>query len=289
MATPSRVLRGFFLCGCIASQGLAAGLLLPDVDAPPVPLPPRCICAEQRYCSPLDTPPAEHEIFPFVIPSGLKTDNLTRDWFKTFRWDLVTTASWTIGANETICHAHAHGARVVAAFSLAVGANVGDSGAYMQLLYNKTARAAWIAGAVGAIDRLGADGITFDIEGGEGVPNNTATALTSFLSDVRAAGKVANPHFQLSFETPIYMGQPVCSHANDWAAMIRPNGGPVDFYVRLWSMNHDNGSGPPGESCKGVRRKRVAAVHPSNQAHVSLPGDTRVPHFCIIISIPACG
>ena len=75
--------------------------------------------------------------------------------------------------------------------SIAVHAGAPEA-QYMQLLYNQTARAAWIAETVGDIDLLGADGITFDLEGYMSAnPNHTAPALTSFLSDVRAAGEVA--------------------------------------------------------------------------------------------------
>jgi hypothetical protein len=90
-----------------------------QADLPP--LPPPCACAEQHYCKPLSTPASDFEIFPFVIGSSLKGDNLTKDWMEVFRWDLITTASWTIGANETICKAHKNGARVVTAASMAIG------------------------------------------------------------------------------------------------------------------------------------------------------------------------
>jgi hypothetical protein len=99
---------------------------------------------------------------------------------------------------------------------------------YMQLLFNQTARKEWIEHTIGTINRLGADGINFDIEGNEGILNTTKHELTSFLTDLRAEGEKTNPHFQLSFESPVYMGQPICAHANDWAGMIKPNG-PVRF------------------------------------------------------------
>ena len=47
-----------------------------------------CSCSEPKWCKPLSTPPSDHEIFPFVIPGstpGVK-DNVTDDWFTTFRW-----------------------------------------------------------------------------------------------------------------------------------------------------------------------------------------------------------
>eukprot|EP01051_Picozoa_sp_SAG22_P011922 SAG22_NODE_1190_length_5206_cov_1.878990_4_plen_127_part_00 len=76
--------------------------------APPPPVPPPCACKEQQYCQPLKTAPADQEVFPFVVGSN------ATDWYN-FRWDLVTTAGWSIGANETVCYAHKQGARVVTA------------------------------------------------------------------------------------------------------------------------------------------------------------------------------
>jgi hypothetical protein len=203
----------------------------PDVQKPNQPAP--CTCAEQQYCKPLTTPPPEFEIYPFVIPPGPgTTDNLTADWFETFRWDLITTASWTIGANETVCHAHKKGARVAVAAGLGPGPGTpGQHDGYLDLLFNSTAQAAWIADKVDYINLLGADGINFDIEGAEALSNHTGPALTQFLVNLRKAGEVVNPQFQISFCSPIYMGQPICGHANDWKGMIKPNG-PVDFYVR---------------------------------------------------------
>lgn len=139
------------------------------------PKPPPCTCAEQQYCKPLITPPSEWEIYPFVIPSGPVgaqpsgvADNLTADWFEIFRWDLITTASWVIGANETICHAHKYGARVVVAAGLGPGPGAaGQHNGYLDLLFNQTAQAAWIAEKVETINLLGADGINFDVEGAE--------------------------------------------------------------------------------------------------------------------------
>ena len=124
---------------------------------------------------------------------------------------------------------------------------------YLQLLFNATARATWVAATVADINLLGADGINFgelqsshphsrstnnppvitsDIEGAEGLPNRTGPALTHLLTELRQAGEVANPHFQISFCSPIYMAQPICEHANEWHRMIKPQGS-VDFYVSV--------------------------------------------------------
>lgn len=187
----------------------------------------------RRYSGACCSPPAEKEIFPFVIPgSSADSSNVTAVWSE-FRWDLITTASWAIGENETICAAHKAGARVVkaAAFALYGAAGSGKE-TYLGLMFNKTARAAYISQTVAEINRIGADGLNFDIEGNEAVQNNTAHELIEFLTELRAEAEKTNPHFQLSFETPIYLGQPSLIHANDWAKMIKPRG-PVDFYIPM--------------------------------------------------------
>ena len=85
-------------------------------------------------------PALEKEIFPFVIPgSSADSSNVTAVWSE-FRWDLITTASWAIGENETICAAHKAGARVVkaAAFALYGAAGSGKE-TYLGLMFNKSA------------------------------------------------------------------------------------------------------------------------------------------------------
>ena len=54
--------------------------------------------------------------------------------------------------------------------------------------------------------------------------NHTTPALTQLLTELRTEGEKTNPTFQISFCSPIYMGQPICAHANDWASMIKPKG-----------------------------------------------------------------
>ena len=89
------------------------------------------------------SPPAEKEIFPFVIPGATPdSSNVTADWFD-FRWDLITTASWAIGENETICAAHKAGARVVVAAAFGLYGASPSKDVYLGLMFNKTARAAY--------------------------------------------------------------------------------------------------------------------------------------------------
>eukprot|EP01051_Picozoa_sp_SAG22_P011923 SAG22_NODE_1190_length_5206_cov_1.878990_5_plen_167_part_00 len=99
---------------------------------------------------------------------------------------------------------------------------------YVQLLFNASARTAWIAQTVAGINAQGADGINFDIEGNEELGNSSHAELKQLLVELRAAGEKTNPHFQISFCSPVYPAQPQLKHANDWAGMIKPNG-PVDF------------------------------------------------------------
>ena len=66
----------------------------------------------------------------------------------------------------------------------------GQHDGYLDLMFNATARAAWIAGKVESINLLGADGINFDIEGAESLANHTGPALTQMLTELRAAGEV---------------------------------------------------------------------------------------------------
>ena len=151
--------------GALLALALAALSGLGGRAARSSPKPPPCTCHEQQYCKPLTTPPSEFEIYPFVLPSSCSNSpcgNMTADWFDTFRWDLITTASWAIGQNETICHAHKKGARAVVPAGLGPGPGTpGQHNGYLDLLYNATARAAWISEKVEDINLLGADGINF--------------------------------------------------------------------------------------------------------------------------------
>lgn len=102
----------------------------------------------------------------------------------------------------------------------------------MQLMFNATARAAWIAATVQNINALGADGINFDVEGNEAIGNSTHRQLIQLLTQLRLEGEKTNPYFQISFCSPVYPAQPQVQHANDWGAMVKPNG-PVDFYIPM--------------------------------------------------------
>jgi hypothetical protein len=133
-----------------------------------------CSCAEQKWCSPLSTPPPEHEIYAFAVtnyagmaggaggvePSAAATT--TQQW-PHFNWDLVTTVAWDIGANETVCYAHQHGVRVVipaaGPFGLYGGA---ETGAYLELLLSPANRTLWVAETLASVAAAGADGVVFE-------------------------------------------------------------------------------------------------------------------------------
>ena len=186
------------------------------------------LCLLPRYCTPLQTPPPEHEIFPYVItgPGG----NMSYDWYQ-FRWDLITTAAWSIGQNETICFAHKHGARAVRAWSLGLYSGVSARAKYTAMLANATARAAWVQSRIAEMQ--GADGISIDIEGAETCPG-TADGLTLLMQELRDAGNKYNPRFQISFATPVYVGQPQLSRGYDWKALAQI----VDFFIPMgYDMN----------------------------------------------------
>ena len=107
------------------------------LSAPPVPLPepvpPACACKEQQYCKPLATPPPDHELFPFVVGSN------GSDWYD-FRWDLVTTAGYGIGFNESVCYAHKQGARVVINSGWGLYGGPSAIAPYVQLLFNRVGK-----------------------------------------------------------------------------------------------------------------------------------------------------
>ena len=73
-----------------------------------------CVCQEQHLCNPLTTPPPAKEVYAFALQgrAGLPNSTVADQW-RSFRWDLVTSVAWDVGANETVCWAHKHGVRVI--------------------------------------------------------------------------------------------------------------------------------------------------------------------------------
>jgi hypothetical protein len=199
-----------------------------------------CVCTEQKWCSPVATPPPAKEIFAFALAGGgaeMPAETTTQQWPR-FNWDLVTTVAWDIGANETVCFAHSKGVRVVipasGPFALYGGAN---TKAFVNLMLNSTARKQWLAMQLASVAEYGADGMVFDIEGAEQVLNKTAAAMASLLHELKTEGKKTNPHFGISFTTPVYVGQAYISstwHHNagtgyDWASLKKV----VDFFIPM--------------------------------------------------------
>ena len=130
---------------------------LPGGDRRPQPA---CVCANRSHCAPIQTPivGARKEIFGFGSGSWQQYD-----------WGLVTTVIPTKTDPraidpQLICHAHAHGARVVA---FAPGATIGAGGSTphpMPLTANVSRRRLWVAAAVAAVQEMHLDGLNFDVE-----------------------------------------------------------------------------------------------------------------------------
>lgn len=104
-------------------------------------------------------------------------------------------------------------------------------------MLNGTARREWLVTQLASVERYGADGVVFDIEGAEQVPNKTAEAMASLLAELKSEGKRSNPYFGISFTTPVYIGQAYISstwHNNggtgyDWARLKAV----VDFFIPM--------------------------------------------------------
>ena len=80
------------------------------------------------------------------------------------------------------------------------------------------------------VAEAGADGVVFDVEGAEDISNKSAAKfLTALVSELRAAGQRANPHFHISFTTPIYVGQDVLPNGYDFRALSSV----VDFFIPM--------------------------------------------------------
>lgn len=102
-----------------------------------------CPCSNPSYCEPISGR-RDFEVFGFAGGTG-------GDW-ETFDWSTVTTVAW--GSDpQLMCHAHAHGARIISA-----------PPAGMPLTGDSSVRAKWIAGAIAATKAHHLDGITFDYE-----------------------------------------------------------------------------------------------------------------------------
>ena len=54
----------------------------------------------------------------------------------------------------------------------------------------------------------GADGVVFDIEGAEQVPNKTAASLTSLLAELRAKATLANANRSAASPSPVVVPVP---------------------------------------------------------------------------------
>lgn len=136
-----------------------------------------CPCSKPELCEPIATPlHSRREIFGFG--SG--------NW-EYFDWSVVTTVVPTaLHPAEIdpllICHAHEHGARVVA---FAPGGTEGAGGQAAQLMplsANLTARRLWVEQAVALVRELHLDGLNFDFE----APLNSSDPRRAYYAAVVA-------------------------------------------------------------------------------------------------------
>lgn len=76
----------------------------------------------------------------------------------------------------------------------------------------------------------GGDGLNFDIEGAEAVPNNTAAGLVRLFKELRDASVAYGfKHFQISLDNPIYAGQPQLAIAYNLSGLS----GQIDFFMPM--------------------------------------------------------
>ena len=116
-----------------------------------------CPCSRPELCDPITTPlTSRREIFGFG--SG--------NWQR-FDWGVLTTVVPTAMHPadidpELVCHAHAHGARVVAFAPGGTEGAGGQASVLMPLSANTTARRLWVQRAVSLVLELHLDGtVTF--------------------------------------------------------------------------------------------------------------------------------
>ena len=206
-----------------------------------------CVCQEQHLCNPLTTPPPAKEVYAFALQgrAGLPNSTVADQW-RSFRWDLVTSVAWDVGANETVCWAHKHGVRVIipvgAGLPTALYGPTATADTYYAVISNRTARREWVDNQLALVAEAGADGVVFDVEGAEDISNKSAAKfLTALVSELRAAGHRANPHFHISFTTPIYVGQDVLPNGYDFRALSKV----VDFFVPMGCESPSPSPAPP--------------------------------------------
>lgn len=227
----------------------AAGIASVGDDAAPVvgaaqglhtpPAPGPCACADKLLCLPLQTAPPATEIFAFSRGPG-------NGGYFSYDWGAVTSVAFDPASisnatlrNASVCWAHQHNARVILSARGPWSPGAPGSQAardYESLVVtNATMRKAYIAEELARVWSAGADGLNFDIEGAEGVPNNTAAGLVRLFKELREASLAFGfKHFQVSLDNPIYPGQPQLAIAYNLTGLAEH----IDFFMPMgYDMN----------------------------------------------------
>lgn len=148
-----------------------------------------CPCSRPELCEPIATPlHSRREIFGFG--SG--------NW-EHFDWSVLTTVVPTALHPtdidpQLICHAHAHGVRVVA---FAPGGTEGAGGQAAQLMplsANLTTRRLWVQGAVSLVRELHLDGLNFDFEAPLNSSDPRRAYYAAVVAETRAGLRDAGLH-----------------------------------------------------------------------------------------------
>jgi len=173
------------------TSGANPARLDPVLHLTPAP----CPCFDARLCQPVALT-RRREVFGF---------SSSRDW-RVLDWDVVTTIAWEPSDPELLCHAHAHGVRLIAAAPPTL------------LTDNVTARREWALAAAGMVRSQHLDGITFDYEGGM-APNSPERA--QYVALVAATATVLrrlDPHYQISVCVP-WSPHDIDGRSYDWVGL----------------------------------------------------------------------
>ncbi|XP_038059836.1 di-N-acetylchitobiase-like [Patiria miniata] len=145
----------------------------------------QCPCKDPSHCQLVKAPPRKEL---FVFRTGDKDD------WKQYDWSYITTVA-VFGPYDPdlMCYAHSKGARYV--FSADYPA---------KQLNNATARSAWVKQQVNTALSGFLDGINIDFEAT--LSESEAPDLVALVNETAKAFKQANPHAQISFDTPYAPG-----------------------------------------------------------------------------------
>ena len=158
-----------------------------------------CPCSNASLCRPVATPLGSRpEVFGFGAGAP-------STWMA-FDWDVVTTVVPTASDPTTIdpqliCHAHAHGVRVVA---FAPGSTSGAGGSVgsdlMPLSANLTARRLWVQRAASIVASMHLDGLNFDFESPLNSTDPRREYYAAVIAETRQALRADNPSASVSVD-----------------------------------------------------------------------------------------